>query len=159
MSDYATHRGISIRKNWNIRFNCCWNTYISSTHCGLLTSYGNTDLVQVMAWCLTAPSHYLNQCWLLISGVLWNPSESNSIARAQAIILHELESYILKITVISTRGHCVITVYTKNKTPCLQNSVSWIMFVSMTISSCPWHVTHWYRSNEIGILGVQPHWI
>ena len=32
-----------------------------------LMSMGLTDdkstLVQVMAWCLTAPSHYLNQCW------------------------------------------------------------------------------------------------
>ena len=31
-------------------------------------SSGST-LVQVMAWCLTAPSHYLNQCWLIISKV------------------------------------------------------------------------------------------
>ena len=23
-----------------------------------------------MDWCLTAPSHYLNQCWLIVSGVL-----------------------------------------------------------------------------------------
>ena len=26
-----------------------------------------STLVQVMAWCLTAPSHYLNQCWLIIT--------------------------------------------------------------------------------------------
>ena len=26
-----------------------------------------STLVQVMACCLTAPSHYLNQCWLIIS--------------------------------------------------------------------------------------------
>ena len=32
---------------------------------------------QVMACCLTAPSHYLNQCWLIISKVLWQPPESN----------------------------------------------------------------------------------
>ena len=119
-----------------------------------------STLVQVMDWCLTTPSHYLDQCWLLISEVLWHSSESNSTARAQAIILHnDLESYILKITVISTRGHCVITVYTENKTSCLQNSVSWNMFVSMTISSCPWHVTHKHRSNEIGIFCLQPYWI
>ena len=30
-----------------------------------------------MACCLTAPSHYLNQCWLNISKVQWHPSESN----------------------------------------------------------------------------------
>ena len=28
-------------------------------------------LAQVMACCLTAPSHYLNQCWLIIEEVLW----------------------------------------------------------------------------------------
>ena len=35
-----------------------------------MTPYGNTDLswstlAQVMAWCLTAPSHYLDQGWLI----------------------------------------------------------------------------------------------
>ena len=25
-----------------------------------------------MAFCLTAPSHYLNQCWLIVKGVLWH---------------------------------------------------------------------------------------
>ena len=33
--------------------------------------YGST-LAQVMACCLTAPSHYLNQCWLIISKVGWH---------------------------------------------------------------------------------------
>ena len=27
--------------------------------------------VQVMAWCLPAPSHYLNQCWFIMNYVLW----------------------------------------------------------------------------------------
>ena len=31
-----------------------------------------STLVQVMACCLTAPSHYLNQIWLIISKVLWH---------------------------------------------------------------------------------------
>ena len=35
-----------------------------------------STLAQVMAWCLTAPSHYLNQCWLLISEVLWHTLDS-----------------------------------------------------------------------------------
>ena len=30
-----------------------------------------------MAWCLTAPSHYMSQCWLLISAVLWHSLQSN----------------------------------------------------------------------------------
>ena len=30
-----------------------------------------STLVQVMACCLMAPSHYLNQCWLITNGSLW----------------------------------------------------------------------------------------
>ena len=30
-----------------------------------------------MACCLKAPSHYLNQCWLMISEVLWHSPDSN----------------------------------------------------------------------------------
>ena len=30
--------------------------------------FGST-MAQVMAWCLTAPSHHLNQCWLIITAV------------------------------------------------------------------------------------------
>ena len=42
---------------------------------------------QVMTCCLMAPSHYLNQCWLLISGALWCSLDSNFKASAQVIIL------------------------------------------------------------------------
>ena len=142
MGDYATHRGISIRKNWNIGFNCCWtmrtvlgkwghynkilyDTFLNGIqqwvimrHIAEYQSEKTEILVsiaaephifhqlivaywrhtQVMAWCLTAPSHYLNQCWLLISEVLWHSSENKSTARAQAIILHnELKSYVGKL--------------------------------------------------------------
>ena len=31
-----------------------------------------STLAQVKACCLTAPSHYLNQCWLLISKDIWH---------------------------------------------------------------------------------------
>ena len=31
-----------------------------------------STLVQVMACCLMAPSHYLNQCWLIICEVVWH---------------------------------------------------------------------------------------
>ena len=38
-------------------------------------------LAQVMGCCLTAPSHYLNQCWH-ISAVLWDSPESNFTSSA-----------------------------------------------------------------------------
>ena len=40
-----------------------------------------STLAQVMACCLTAPSHYLNQCWLIISKVLWLSCERNFASR------------------------------------------------------------------------------
>ena len=36
-----------------------------------------STLARVMARCLTAPSRYLNQCWLTISKVQWHSSESD----------------------------------------------------------------------------------
>ena len=38
--------------------------------------FGST-LDQVMACCLTAPSHYLNQCWLIINVVMWHSPKTN----------------------------------------------------------------------------------
>ena len=46
-----------------------WISNSCLTHCGLVTPYGDrsgSTLAQVMAYCLMAPSHYLNQCWLII---------------------------------------------------------------------------------------------
>ena len=44
-------------------------------------------LAQVMACCLMARSHYLNQCWVIISEVLWHSIEGNSIRNSQDIYL------------------------------------------------------------------------
>ena len=38
-----------------------------------------------MAWCLTAPSHYLNQCWLIIHGFLWRLPMTNFTGCTQDI--------------------------------------------------------------------------
>ena len=51
---------------------------VIKTHWGLVTPFGDRSgsaLAQVVACCLTAPSHYLNQCWFIISKVLWHSSE------------------------------------------------------------------------------------
>ena len=45
-----------------------------------------STLAQVMACCLMAPSHYLNQSWLIISKVLWHSSEGNFIGDTSATI-------------------------------------------------------------------------
>ena len=63
-----------------------------------------------MACCLTAPSHYLNQCWLIIRGVLWHTSESSFAGIAQGIDSgYEFEKDILKNIFKSPRGQWVNT--------------------------------------------------
>ena len=44
-----------------------------------------SKLAQVLACCLTAPSHYLNQCWLIMSNVLWHSSEGIIMRRSEDI--------------------------------------------------------------------------
>ena len=54
-------------------------------------------LAQVIACCLTAPSHYLIQCWLLISEVLWNSPDSNFTVNVQTTLQHnEFEDYTFR---------------------------------------------------------------
>ena len=70
-----------------------WKSYLSLPiccliHCGLVHRTGST-LVQVMACCLMAPSHYLNQCWLLIGEDLWHSPKSNYTVSAQVTILYK----------------------------------------------------------------------
>ena len=50
-------------------------------------------MAQVMACYRTASSHYLNQCWLLISVVLWHSPESKFTVSAQVTILLFLYLY------------------------------------------------------------------
>ena len=66
-------------------------------------------LVQVMACCLTAPSHYMSQCWLIISKVLWHSSE-DIIKKEDLKIPNNkarLKITYLKITLRSPRGQWV----------------------------------------------------
>ena len=64
-------------------------------------------LVQVMICCMTAPDHYLNQCWL-DNEVLWHSSESNFTENAQAISHSNLfENYTCRITTTVPKGQWV----------------------------------------------------
>ena len=67
-----------------------------------------TTLTQVMACCLMAPNHYLNQCWLNITEVWWHSPESNFIVQAQDICpWSEFENYKFKVIVTSLRSKWV----------------------------------------------------
>ena len=103
------------------------------THCGLVTPYGNrsvSTLVQVMAWCLTAPCHYLNQCWLLTGEVLWySPKTKFSVTAQNTILYNEFEIHNLNITAISSRGQWVK--WFLNKLNMWQ-----VMIINFLISTC-----------------------
>ena len=47
-----------------------------------------STLAQITACCLAAPSHYLNQCWLIVSTDQWHLSKGN-ITRDAPAINHE----------------------------------------------------------------------
>ena len=67
-----------------------------------------TTLAQIMACCLTAPSHLMNQCWLFIKCVLRHSPECNSTACTQVtIVYNEFGTYAFKLTGISPRGQWV----------------------------------------------------
>ena len=42
-----------------------------------------STLAQLMACCLTTPSHYLNQCWLIIGKAPWHSSQGIILRRCQ----------------------------------------------------------------------------
>ena len=67
-----------------------------------------STLIQVMACYLSAPSHYLNQYWLIISKIMWFSPEGYFTENIQDIIRHDmLQNYSSKITTISLRGRWV----------------------------------------------------
>ena len=76
-------------------------------------------LAQVMACCLTTPSHYLNQCWLIIHEVPWHSSQGIIIRRYEDTnqSINEIENCSFKMASRSPRGQWVNThvpVYAKS---------------------------------------------
>ena len=76
----------------NMKYTCMW-CHSSTLKCSRFTETemlfwwqrSGSTLAQVMACCLTAPSHYLNQCWLIISKVQWHSSEGSFTRDTSAI--------------------------------------------------------------------------
>ena len=59
--------------------------YCNSSSDAIWRHWSDSTLGQVMAWCLMAPSHYLNQCWLISKKVQWHLSEDNFTQGTSAI--------------------------------------------------------------------------
>ena len=86
--------------------------------CTLLNSLWPSDIIwqqgsrstlaQVMACCLTAPSHYLNQYWLIISKVQWHSSEGNFTKDASGTNhWNYFKNYLSKILFKYPRGQWI----------------------------------------------------
>ena len=113
-----------------------------------------TTLAQVIACCLMAPSHYLNQCWLIMSKVRWHSSKGN-FARDTSSINYQnhFENYFSKISPKSPRGqrfNCISNNNPQNsfygsfpfKWHWFQNKTMAHMFiVNSDISHTTWTVT------------------
>ena len=106
-----------------------------------------------MAWCLTAPSHYLNQCWLIISKVPRHSSEGIIIRSADINRWNKIENCILKIKSRSPWGQCVnkhviqhIIMSYKVK---MSVDVSWNVLYSVTPSRrSPAYLYFWLHPNH-----------
>ena len=78
------------------------------THYGLVIPYVDIDLSQqsldlIMVCCLMAPSHYKKQCWLIISGVLWNAPEGNFTG--MLLLKISILNISLKIIILNLEPH------------------------------------------------------
>ena len=116
------------------------------THCGLVMPYGHNitwpTLAEVMACCLTAPSHYLNQCWLsknkmrAISQNIPQPPITKSDSK---FTFQNFLSVFLVVNelLLSLYHHCVVC---SNMLFC-SNSITWLYcndqyFIKLTFRAC-----------------------
>ena len=71
LSELLVHLSGNYADNISNGLNSPWHSLLTT----LMTQLGDKDmghLAQIMACCLTAPNHYLTQCWLTINEVLWH---------------------------------------------------------------------------------------
>ena len=99
-----------LEKCWNFICEFCYSPWVNilwPSDTIWQQEFGST-LVHVMACCLTAPSHYLSQCWLIISKVQWHSCEGN-FARDTSASNHlsQLNYDLPKISFKSPRGQWV----------------------------------------------------
>ena len=82
-----------------------------------------SKLSQVMACCLTAPSHYLKHCWLLISKALWHSPESNCTVPKLLSCIMSLQIITFPNIVISPLSylcHCCAVLRADSRFACSQ---------------------------------------
>ena len=89
--------------------------YQTSCYCNILEpshviwqQRSRSTLARVIVCCLTAISHYLNQCWLIIIRVLWHLPQDNFTRHCENIYpWYACENYNFNISAISLRNNWV----------------------------------------------------
>ena len=79
----------------------------------ILRYRSGSTLAQVIAYCLTAPKHYLKHCWLTIGAVLWHSFQFHKRYLSHEW-LNQFENDLFKISFASHSGHWVKTVFAGN---------------------------------------------
>ena len=95
-----------------------------------------------MACCRTAPSHYLNQCWLLILEVLWHLPRSIFAACAEASILYnEFKNYTCTYRITATSRVSEWTHWGWNKMAAISRRHSEMDFLEWKCMNFDWSFT------------------
>ena len=97
-------RYVELHRNANPQssFNSLWP-------CDAIWQYkSGSTLVQVMACCLTAPSHYQGQCWFIIIEAPWHFTLNNFTETALDIVYYNVfENYISENIAASPRSQWI----------------------------------------------------
>ena len=85
------------------------------TNVACFTTGEQSTLVQVMAWCLMAPSHYLDQCWPNVDGIIhekmWVPGPRNLTRLITWYHLCSTNAQLLLIRAGNVWGHYAHTIH------------------------------------------------
>ena len=101
-----------------------------------------------MACCLTAPSHYLNQWWLIISKVQWHSSESNLMRYRKPSVT----GISLKITYLNFLFKCPSGQWVRDR---IRN---WLFFCAAHRHSAKY--TNWWElPSKYDLISVISNWV
>ena len=132
MSDIPTSKGVFVL--WTCYLGC-FTAQLSRYGLDVIRRHKScSTLAQVMAWCLMAPSHYLNQCWLIISSFLRHTPKTHS-AWMRTISLHQMS---LKNTLVKFLSHRSEANELTHLGQVMHLSLYIYMSMYICICMCPW---------------------
>ena len=111
--------------------------------------YRSTLTHQVMACCLTAPRHYLNQFWLIITMVLHHSLKGNNTENAlESDHCNVIENHTFKIKALSPKKHWVKNHIAKFKKKCLGSKQ---LKQCIQTQQLMWYSLQWHHNWHDGI--------